>query len=285
MRFVLIGHPVAHSVSPAIHRAAFRALELEASYEAVDCPDEPAVFAVFERLRSGELAGANVTIPWKRPALALADRVDPLAARAGAANVLSSSGDRVVAHNTDVTALVDRFRALAPGARRYVVIGSGGAALAAVTAALDACAERVSVTARRFSGDAGGWPSHDKLRELGAELLVWPESPRPEWLEAVEAADVIVQATSAGMLGAQPGEAVERVVPWQRLRRRTALVDLVYNPAVTPFLAAATAAGLRAEGGLPMLVGQAVRSLELWTGVRAPADVMRVAAERALEAG
>jgi shikimate dehydrogenase len=284
MRFVLIGHPVAHSVSPAMHRAAHRALGLEASYEAVDCPDEAAAGALIERVRAGQLAGANVTIPWKRLALERADRIDPLAARTGAANVLVAAPNAVVAHNTDVGALADRFRELAPGARRFVVIGSGGAALAAVTAAADCGAEQISVTARSFRGGAERWPNAGQLGELGAQLLGWPEPGAPVWTEAIAGADVIVQATSAGMRGASPGEAVAGLVPWRELRASAAVLDLVYNPEVTPFIAAARAAGLRAESGLAMLVGQAVRSLELWTGRRAPADAMRAEALRALEA-
>jgi shikimate dehydrogenase len=284
MRFVLIGHPVAHSVSPAMHRAAHRALGIEASYDAIDCPDEKSACALIERLRSRELAGANVTIPWKRLALELADHIDPLAARVGAANVLVATADAVVAHNTDVGALCDRFRELAPAARRFVVLGSGGAALAAVTAAADSDAERISVSARRFRRDVLGWPNADKLRELGAELLVWPEPPSPEWTDAIVAADLVVQATSAGMRGAAPGRAVTDLVPWPRLRAGTAALDLVYNPQMTPFIAAARAAGLCAEGGLPMLVGQAVRALQLWTGRRAPAALMCAEAKRALEA-
>jgi len=117
-RFVLIGHPVAHSLSPVIHRAAYQELELSHRYELVDCPDEAAVVKVVDALRSGEIAGANVTIPWKRLALKLADMVAPSVQRVGVANVLARGADgAIVAHNTDVPALVEEFQRLS-GCRR-----------------------------------------------------------------------------------------------------------------------------------------------------------------------
>jgi shikimate dehydrogenase len=270
-RFALVGHPLGHSVSPAMHRAAHAALGIEASYEAIDCADAAAVRAVVERLRAAELAGINVTIPHKRLALELADRVDALAESTGAANVLALAAGEVVAHNTDVGALCDRFRALCPNARCFGILGAGGAALAAARAAVEVGAERIAVTARRFANARA-------FEQLGAELFAW-DDPR-----ALVASEVVVQATSAGMLGADPGEAVAERVVWAELAPGAVALDVVYNPRVTPFLAAARAAGLAVEGGLPMLVGQAVRAIELWLGRRAPADVLLRAAERALEA-
>jgi shikimate dehydrogenase len=95
----------------------------------------------------------------------------------------------------------------------------------------------------------------------------------------VRDADVIVQATSAGMRGAEPGDAVRDIVPWEELGSGVLALDLVYNPPLTPFLNAALAAGLRVEGGLGMLVGQAALAMERWLSITAPRDVMRSAAE------
>jgi shikimate dehydrogenase len=105
-RFVLLGHPVAHSLSPAIHGAAYAELGIDARYELVDASDEAAVGRAVDAVRSGEIAGANVTVPWKQVALRLADRADASASDVGAANVLvrGPSGE-VVAHHTDVPAL------------------------------------------------------------------------------------------------------------------------------------------------------------------------------------
>lgn len=272
-RFVLVGHPVGHSVSPAMHRAAYAALGVDASYDAVDCPDQPAVRRIADALRSGELAGANVTVPWKRLALEVADRADELALRAGAANVWALEAGCLVAHNTDVGALVDRLQALAPAAGRALILGAGGAALAAACACATLGFERVTLTARRFPSDV-----RKALERLGAELLPWPGG------DAAAASDVIVQATSAGMRGAEPGEAVRDAVPWSRVPASAVVIDVVYNPRNTPFLAAAAARGLVREDGLPMLVGQAARAFVLWLGQEPPLDVMQQAAERSLEA-
>lgn len=283
-QFALIGHPVAHSVSPAIHRAAYRALGIDATYETIDCPERRAVEQCFELLRSGGLSGANVTIPWKTVALELADDADPLVRRVGAANVLVVSDGRIVAHNTDVGALVERIDALAVRRGRAAVIGSGGTALAAVAALLKLGFLHVVVSARRFSGDRADWPNAAPLGALGAVLSAWPDGPEAEWWDLAATSDVVIQATSAGMRGADLGDAVRDIVPWQSLRAGAAALDVVYNPPVTPFLAAALAVGLRAEGGLPMLVGQAQSAIELWVGRRPPPEPLLSAASRALGA-
>jgi shikimate dehydrogenase len=278
MRFVLVGHPVAHSVSPAMHRVAYQALGIDARYDAVDCADRNAVSSIVAQLRAGTIAGVNVTIPHKRLALELADRVDPLAASTGAANVLAREAGAVVAHNTDVSALIVRFRELRPEARRFAILGSGGAALAVTRAAAELGAERIAVCARRFRGDRANWPNAQAFERIGAELWAW-EAAVP-----FEQSDVIVQATSAGMLGADSGQTVRDRVPWSELAREAVALDLVYNPKLTPFLAAARARGLAFEGGLPMLVGQALGAIELWLGRRPPADALLREAARALEA-
>jgi shikimate dehydrogenase len=220
----------------------------------------------------------NVTIPHKTLALELADRVDPLAASTGAANVLALEAGAVVAHNTDVGALIARFRELCPDARRYAILGNGGAALAAARAAAELGAERTLVCARKFRGDRASWPNAQAFERMGAEPCAW------DAVAPLSESDVIVQATSAGMLGADPGQAVRDRVPWNELAREAVALDLVYNPALTPFLAAARARGLAFEGGLPMLVGQALGAIELWLGRRPPADALLCEAARALEA-
>jgi shikimate dehydrogenase len=297
--FVLIGYPVAHSVSPAMHNAAYRALGLPHQYEAVAAPDEAAVRGVFERIRAGEIAGANVTVPHKRLALELADRADPLAQQAGAANVLVRDRlGRVSAFNTDVLALVQEVGRLSPGASSAAIIGSGGAALAGVLACQKLGMSRVGVVARawRAATPVAEWPRADEFRRLGATLVPWPErsyADRPEqqlvlgsaWDAWITTSDVIIQATSAGMIGAGPGEAVRDMVPWLEVRPTALAYDVVYNPPDTSFLQAARAAGLKVEGGLGMLVGQAVHAFELWLDRVPPRDVMRHAAEQALGLG
>lgn len=289
--FVLIGHPVGHSISPAIHQAAYEALGLSSNrYVCVDCPDEEAVRAQLESLRRGEIAGANVTVPHKRLALALADRVDGAAREVGAANVLVPErigGERlcrVAAYNTDVGALADELSAGCAAPRSALVIGSGGAALAAVAACRMLGTGEIHVTARRWRKDvpSAAWPRAHELIALGARPLCWPSPPTSTWEAVVARVDLIVQATSAGMQGADPGVDVSTIIPWQRVGSRAFAYDVVYNPPSTPFLSRARERGMNARGGLGMLVGQAARAIELWLGVEAPLVAMRRAAERAL---
>ncbi len=289
-RFVLIGHPVRHSLSPVIHAAAYRELGLEGySYDVVDCPGPDAVARQFDALRRGELAGANVTLPWKRLALELADEADPSARETGAANVIRPTGangsGRLVAHNTDVPALAEELRRGRADARSALVIGNGGAALAAVVACRSNGISRVVVVARKWRGtDSTNWPGVRELGARGAEAVAWPEEPRADsdFWRAVKTSDVIVQSTTDGMSGATDGTSVRDLIPWSELGSGTFAYDVVYNPALTPFIAAARSAGLRAESGLGMLVGQAALAVELWIGRKPDTERLLNAASKAL---
>lgn len=291
LRFVLIGHPVGHSLSPVIHRAAYEEFGLDHRYELMDVENEAGVKAVVDELRSGRIAGLNATIPHKRAILALADEATDAARRIGAANVLERRADgRVVAHNTDVLALVEEFGRHLDSLRRAVVIGAGGAALAAVEACRQSGASEIGVTARRWTAGTpqSDWPSASEFAALGARPLAWPESSSEageRWHDFVRAADLVVQASSAGMRGADPGDAVAALVPFTELRRGALAYDLVYTPPDTPFVTRAARAGLRAEHGLSMLIGQAALAIRIWLGIEPSQASMRAAAERALVAG
>ena len=299
-RFALLGHPVAHSVSPAMCAAAFHALRLTHFYTAMDVPSVPNLRAVLDDLRSGLIAGANVTVPYKRAVLEHVDEIAPSAEEVGAANVLVLDRKRrVIAHNTDAEALTQVLGEVL-GARpkmRAAVIGAGGAGLAAIVACKRlgfniVCATSRSWTSMEAMFDA---PAAEKARDLGALTALWPgvshsepstktsQLLRLQWRELVIQADCVIQATSAGMLGADPGNAVCTIVPWDRLPKHAVAYDVVYNPPVTPFLRVAAAQGLTAVGGLGMLVRQAALSIKLWTGQDPPREVMHAAALVALE--
>lgn len=289
LRFVLLGHPVRHSVSPAIHREAYRLLGLPHRYDLLDVPDLAALEKALGAVRRGEIAGANVTIPWKREALRLADRATPEASRVGAANVLSRAPDgALLADNTDVPALSDELERLSPNAKTALILGAGGAALAAVLAAQRAGAEVVGVSARRWQGkvDPKSSAGAADFARLGAELLAWPrDSERGvsgPLVELARRADLVIQATSAGMLGKDPGSSVADVVPWPELKVSAAAYDLVYNPLETEFLRLARARGLASSHGLSMLVGQAGHAIRIWLGAAPPLGPLEAAALRAL---
>lgn len=254
-RFAVVGNPVAHSKSPAMHAAAFRALGLPHTYEAVRVA-EGELPHVVRALRDGTYDGLNVTVPHKQRILALVDDVHPSAREADAANTLVRADDgRIVAHNTDVPALAAELRDLADGRDlrgvRALVLGSGGAARAALSAL--AALEASAVVRSRAQGN------------LVASA------------DAEAATLVVVQATSAGMTGADEGDAIARAVAWDALPAETVALDVIYAPPETPFLRAARARGLRCTNGLGMLARQGALAFELWLGLPAPFAAMRAA--------
>jgi shikimate dehydrogenase len=262
LKFALIGHPVSHSLSPVIHGAAYRELGQEHEYELLDAPGEADFDRVLESLKSGALAGANVTIPWKRRAFAAADRHSGLAERLQVANVLAPGAGQIVAHNTDALALEAELRRLV-SSPRAIVLGSGGATPAVVAACQAAGIADVFVSARRFAPQTAesSWPGAAELVRLGARLIAW---------------------TSAGMQGADSGEPLAALVPWPLLAADALAYDLIYAPLETPFLRRAREAGRRTMHGLHMLVGQAALSVEIWLGRRPPAEPLLAAALDAL---
>jgi shikimate dehydrogenase len=294
--FLLLGHPVGHSVSPAIHGAAYRELGLPHRYELGDCPGEAQVRAQVERLRRAEVAGMNVTVPWKRLAFELCDQPDESARRTGVSNVLAlDARGRLVGSNTDARALAEEIAALHPAPRRAAVIGAGGAAQAAVVACQSLGIGEVLLSNRGWTSaePRASWNRGQALAALGAQLCAWPEHARdrnPEGLASLIArVDVIIQATSAGMRGAGPGEAVSDWIPWPDLAPGAVAIDVVYNPPSTPFLEAARTAGLPCAGGLGMLVRQAAAAIRIWLestpGYRDPdLGALTRAAEQALGA-
>jgi shikimate dehydrogenase len=257
----LLGHPVAHSLSPQIHAAAFAAAGVDAVYLAFDVP--PADLDVAVRgLRALGLLGANVTVPHKLAVLDLVDGRTEECAAVGAANTLYWDGDRLVADNTDATGLEDVLRevvGLEPGTVA-LVFGAGGAARAAAVA-LARCGAAVHVRARR---PAAAEAVQALAQSLGARTADRSERPT-----------LVVNATPLGLHGEPLPDDLMRLAADQ-----TAL-DLVYGPVPTPFLRAAAEAGARAIDGLPMLVGQAARAFARWTGRPPPGEAMAAAADRA----
>jgi shikimate dehydrogenase len=258
-RFAVLGDPVAHSKSPAMHKAAYRALGLEHSYEAIQAKAADLAGLVRD-LREGKYDGFNITIPHKAAILEHVDRVSESAAGVRVANTLvRTKNGEIVAHNTDVPALAAELKLLAPErtaeewrASTAVVLGSGGAARAAVAALTTTLG--VEDVVRKSRGESSLTPSARDATAL-----------------------TIVQATSAGMIGADPGDDIARAIDWSALSPRAVALDVIYAPPETPFLRAARAHGLRSANGLGMLARQGALAFELWLGVPAPYDVMLAA--------
>jgi shikimate dehydrogenase len=268
-RAAVLGRPVAHSLSPAIHNAGYAAAGLTGwSYTAIDCGE-----AELAGLLAGlgpEWAGLSLTMPLKEAALTVAGEVAPLAVRLGAANTLvrlPDGGWR--AENTDAPGMVD---ALGPGIRtgHVVVLGSGGTARAALGAAAELDAGQVTVVARRAGAVDALAPVAEAL-DVAVAHRPWPAA-----VEALEAADLAVCTVPAGVADPLAGR-----VTW---RPGTVLLDVLYHPWPTPLAAAAAAAGVRVVSGLDLLLAQAVIQFELFTGVSAPVGAMRSALAAAARA-
>lgn len=272
----LLGHPVAHSISPRFQQAALEALGVDACYEAWDTLPADLSAAV-ERLRSGDLLGANVTVPHKEEVFRLVDRLDPLAERVGAVNTVINREGQLYATNTDVRGVLSALADVKLAGSSVLLLGAGGAARAVVIAMQQAGVARLTIANR----------TEERARAL-ANLLtgsmqaeVCGLSAGAEDLhEAMRTADLVVQSTSLGMLHGPDEEASP--VPGDWFRSGQAAFDLVYNPERTPFLDAADRAGARTIGGLAMLVHQGAESFRLWTGLEPPVDVMFAVARQAL---
>jgi len=261
----VIGNPIGHSLSPAIFNAAFAATGLDWIYLAFDVASGRAAGAL-DAMRTLGLAGLSVTMPHKDAIAELVDHCTPEAAALRAVNCVVPTADGLVGDNTDGPGFLDALQAelgFDTSGRRVVVVGAGGAARAIVLAAARAGATEVAVVNRTAA-----------RAEEAAALA--ENTGRVAEASAISDADLVVNATSVGM--------VDAALPFDPslLNRGQVLVDIVYHPSPTPLLAAARALGVRAVGGLGMLVHQAGHAFRLWTGQDAPIGAMTAAAEAQL---
>ena len=254
----VVGNPIAHSLSPVMHNAGFNALGLNAIYvplQACDVDD----FVTFAR--DTRMAGASITAPFKVGMLTHVDETDEMAKRVGAVNTLVVREGRWIGANTDVDGFLAPLAGrMALKGTRATVLGAGGAARA-VAVALGSQGAGVTICARQASA------AREVAALAGGAAGAWP--PRPgSW-------DVLVNATSSGSRG--PVDDPMDGVPLDG----EIVFDLVYAPARTPLLERARNEGCLTIGGIEMLVAQAERQFELWTGYRPPAGLFRAAAAAA----
>jgi shikimate dehydrogenase len=263
----LIGWPVEHSVSPAMHNAAFEVLGLPWHYKLLPTPADQ-VKAVLTSLKAQRYRGANVTVPHKQGVISYLDEITDDAQAIGAVNTILIQKGKLVGHNTDGDGFLAALRegGFEPADRQALVLGAGGAARAVVHAlGKSGCA----VTIHNRTAQRAEKLAHDMQVSVAADL---------SGLD-LDRFDLLVNSTSVGMW---PGIDAS---PWPEslpLPPHWTVYDLVYNPAETQLLIQAEALGARPIGGLGMLVHQGALAFELWTGRPAPVDVMRAAAEDAL---
>lgn len=261
----VIGHPISHSLSPAIHNAALRHDGRNAVYLAFDVTDVEAALAGLGALGA---VGCNVTIPHKETAWAAVAQRSEEAERIGASNTIVFGPDGAVAHNTDpdgILGALARLEVSAAGAR-CLVLGAGGAGRAAVWALHTAGAAEVAVANRTEERAA------EVAADLGARFVRWEDLG-----DEVSGAEVVVQATAVGM----DGEG--RVFGAGEMDRAAGggcrgVLDLVYVGGGTPLVRDALAAGIPTADGLEVLVQQAAAAYRLFWGAEAPVEVMRRAA-------
>lgn len=263
---MLLGDPVAHSVSPAMHNAALRELGLPGCYVARRVARDELREAV-ERLRRPPFLGANVTVPHKEAVAAMVDVETDSAVTIGAINTIVREGTRLRGDNTDAPGLLAALEAalgMVPYGMRVLLLGAGGAGRAAAVALLSGGPAGLSIynrNAPRAEALAGAMHARFGGRVRAVDAVAARE-------EAGDA-DLIVNATSAGLDGAS--------LPLDGLQVRpgAAAYDMVYTPSPTPFMRMLAAQGAHVADGLDMLVFQAAASFHAWTGHEAPIDVMR----------
>jgi shikimate dehydrogenase len=278
----VIGSPIAHSLSPLLHTAAFAALGLDATWhsQAFEVAAGEAALALGAMRRAG-VSGLSVTMPHKADVAGLVDECTAVAQRLGAVNCIINRDGHLVGTNTDgqgFVASLARGAGFVPAGKRCLVIGAGGAARAVVLALAEAGASEVAVlnrtperaaAAAALAGAAGSVAPAER-----------PGSPEDKGqIEIVGSADLVVNATPLGMAGAFHGGPADWLVAPNLLHPGQVAADLVYVPRPTRWLAEAAAAGALPVDGLGMLVHQAAAQLELWTGQPAAVEAMWQAAE------
>ncbi|HEX3737313.1 MAG TPA: shikimate dehydrogenase [Solirubrobacterales bacterium] len=274
----VIGHPVAHTRSPAMQTAALAELGLagEWTYGALDIPPEDFEAEVAELAVAGDYAGVNVTLPHKEAALVIADEASEGARAIGAANTLTFGDGRIAAANTDAGGLLRSLPA-GIGGGRALVLGAGGAARAVIWA---------------LARGGEGAPDEDGTPTLvpSFEVDVWNRTAQRAATAAAElgghavvapvAADypLVVNTTAVGLHGEDPFEHLPLAAA--DLRPGQVVVDIVYGEEPSALLAAAVAAGATTVDGLEMLVQQGALSLRIWTGEEPSLEAMRTGARR-----
>ncbi|TYO95069.1 shikimate dehydrogenase [Desulfallas thermosapovorans] len=274
----LIGHPVAHSYSPAMHNAALAALGLNGVYVPFGVQPENLV-AAMEGLRALGVAGVNVTIPYKEAVMPHLDELAETAILYGAVNTIINRQGRLAGYNTDGPGFIKDLRedhGFEPSQGPALVLGAGGSARAVVMALAQAgCPEVAVVNRNRARAEELAKSVHSKT---GLQVLALQWDPGDRLLAGfARRAALVVNCTPLGMSGQVRGDLpLPRGVPGSG----QLAYDLVYNPPVTRFLARSAANGAVVANGLGMLLHQGVLSFEAWTGLAAPVAVMRRALYR-----
>ncbi len=262
--FAVFGNPVAHSLSPVMHNAAFAAAGFHGVYAALQVED---IRLAVSGLRALGLGGASITIPHKESVMDCLDYIDPAARRIKAVNTIVNDGGVLKGYNTDCGGVVQALEEKTPIAGRAVaVIGAGGAARGVVCGVMSRGAKVIVFNRTVENAEA-------LAADFGAES-------RPLSEFTAQRIDILINTTPVGMTPQMDDTPVGR----EKLNRDLVVMDIVYNPLKTRLLKDAASVGCATIDGLSMFVYQGVRQFELWTGLPAPAEIMRLAVEAELMA-
>jgi shikimate dehydrogenase len=272
----LIGDPVGHSLSPALQNAAFIDHGLPDSYVLWHTPAAELEQRI-AGLRAEGMRGANVTLPHKTAVVSLVDTLDPMAQAVGAVNTIVRQPDgRLHGTNTDIQGFLRSLTVVdfIPAGRSVVVLGAGGAARAVVYGLLHAGVQALTIANR--TPERAETLLSDALATVDTDpFLLALALDDPDLRQAIAEADAVINTTSVGLDGVSSPLACDLIKPG------SLVVDLIYHQ--TPFLQAAAECGARTQDGLEMLVQQGALAFEAWTGLVAPVEVMRAAAQQALK--
>jgi shikimate dehydrogenase len=275
----IIGYPLGHSLSPAMHNAAFKKLGLDFEYVPFEVnPDD--LPEALKGMRALHIAGFNVTIPHKETIVTLLDEVTKLARIIGAVNTVVNQEGKLIGYNTDGAGFIDSLKEDAqtdPQGKNVVLLGAGGAARAVAVILAEAKAKSLILT------DIQNEKAKCLAEYVGSYFDIacnFVEPDSQELQTAIDKADILVNSTPIGM---HPKTGQSPLSQTIKLHAGLLVYDLVYNPSKTKLLKTAKAAGCRTCSGLGMLVRQGALAFTLWTGKEAPVEVMRQAGETALK--
>lgn len=277
-RVGIIGWPVEHSLSPAMHNAAFAALGLtDWHYELLPTPKDELATRTENLVKDG-FVGANVTVPHKQVVMPLLNNITLAARGIGAVNTILIEEGRTEGYNTDSPGFMLDLAAqnVEVAGKRALVLGAGGSAHAVVLGLSNGGAH-VTVVARR---DQAAWELRNNVRRGVSKQLEVEVQSQSALAKIAPTVDLVVNTTPVGMWPKVDESPWPDHVP---IPNGTVVYDLIYRPMQTKFMQQAQSAGARVIGGLGMLVYQGAAAFELWTGQQAPADVMHAAALAALK--
>ncbi len=274
----IIGDPVEHTMSPAIHNAAFEKMGVDYLYVAFKVKKEELGKAI-QGMKALNIRGLNVTIPHKVGVIPFLDELDPLAERIGAVNTVVNDNGVLKGYNTDATGFLQTLldRGIEPRGENIVILGAGGASRA-ISFILAERGSNLVILNRLLELD---WAEElaNRISQVFQKEVKALELDGENLAKVLEKADILVNATSVGM----SPDIDETPVSSELLKSDLVVFDIVYNPIKTRLLKEAEAAGAKTISGLDMLVWQGALAFEKWAGLKAPVDIMKRAIIKALE--